>query len=120
MKQSCEYHSSENRKKRYLEKIIQCNEIIHGKICEIKHTNHILFKNVNNTFKATRYHSLIIERKSLPNNFEIIAETNNNIIMGIAHKNHLIYGVQFHPESIGTNDGKQILKNFLEIINYDS
>ena len=93
---------------------------MHGKICEIKHNNHILFKNVKNTFKATRYHSLIIERHSLPNNFEIIAETNNNIIMSIAHKNQSIFGVQFHPESIGTSDGKQILKNFLEIINYES
>ena len=101
-------------------KIIQCEEIMHGKICEIKHNNHILFKNVKNTFKATRYHSLIIERHSLPNNFEIIAETNNNIIMSIAHKNQSIFGVQFHPESIGTSDGKQILKNFLEIINYES
>ena len=101
-------------------KIVQCEEIMHGKICEINHYNHILFKNIKNAFKATRYHSLIIERKSLPYNFEIIAETGNNIIMGIAHKNQLLFGVQFHPESIGTVAGKQILKNFLEIINYES
>ena len=101
-------------------KIIQCEEIMHGKICEIKHNNHILFKNIKNAFKATRYHSLIIERKSLPYNFEIIAETGNNIIMGIAHKNQFLFGVQFHPESIGTYAGKQIFKNFLEIINYES
>ena len=101
-------------------KIIQCEEIMHGKICEIKHNNHILFKNIKNDFKATRYHSLIIERKSHPYNFEIIAETGNNIIMGIAHKNQFLFGVQFHPESIGTYAGKQIFKNFLEIINYES
>ena len=101
-------------------KIIQCEEIVHGKICDIKHNNHILFKNINNSFKATRYHSLIIEKETLPNNLEIIAETTNNIIMGIASKNHILFGVQFHPESIGTSDGKQILKNFLKITNYES
>ena len=79
----------------------------------------VAFKNVNNTFKATRYHSLIVDKKSLPDNFEVIAKTNNNIIMGIAHKNYSLFGVQFHPESIGTSVGKQILKNFLEIINYE-
>ena len=100
-------------------KIIQCEEIMHGKICKIKHNNNMLFKNIKNNFKATRYHSLIVKKNSLPDNFEIIAETSNNIIMGIAHKKHLLFGVQFHPESIGTSDGKQILKNFLEIINYE-
>ena len=66
--------------------IIQCPEIMHGKVCEIKHTNHKLFKGISTSFKATRYHSLIIERNSLNNDFEIIAQTDQNIIMGIAHK----------------------------------
>ena len=67
---------------------------------------------------ATRYHSLKIERKSLNKDFEIIAQTDQYIIMGIAHKKFYTYGVQFHPESIGTEVGKKILNNFLKIINY--
>ena len=98
--------------------IIQCPEIMHGKVCEIKHTNHKLFKDISTSFKATRYHSLIIERNSLNNDFEIIAQTDQNIIMGIAHKKFYTYGVQFHPESIGTKVGKTILNNYLKIINY--
>ena len=98
--------------------IIQCPEIMHGKVCEIKHTNHKLFKGISTSFKATRYHSLIIERNSLNNDFEIIAQTDQNIIMGIAHKKFYTYGVQFHPESIGTKVGKTILENYLKIINY--
>ena len=78
-----------------------------------------MFENINEIFEATRYHSLIIEKKSLPKDLEIIAETKNKIIMGIAHKNKKIFGLQFHPESIGTKNGKKILKNFLKIINYE-
>ena len=100
-------------------KIIQCSEIMHGKIDIIKHNGHEIFKGIENNFKATRYHSLIIERKSLPSELEIIAETNNNIIMGIMHKSKNILGLQFHPESIGTFEGKLILKNFLNLINYE-
>ena len=99
--------------------IIKCNEIMHGKIDNIKHFNHPLFRNIKNNFKATRYHSLIIDRNSLSSNFDVIAENDKKIIMGIAHKKLPIYGLQFHPESIGTNEGKTILKNFLEIINYE-
>ena len=99
--------------------IIKCNEIMHGKIDEIKHFNHPLFRNIKNNFKATRYHSLIIDRNSLSRDFDIIAENDKKIIMGIAHKKLPIYGLQFHPESIGTNEGKTILKNFLEIIKYE-
>ena len=100
-------------------KIIQCKEIMHGKIDNINHSNHPMFDGVKNEFSATRYHSLIIEKKSLPRDFEIIAKTKNKIIMGIAHKNKDIIGLQFHPESIGTINGKKILKNFLKIINYE-
>ena len=75
---------------------------------------------INNSFLATRYHSLIIDKKTLSKDFEIIASTQKNIIMGIAHKKMDIYGLQFHPDSIGTLDGKKILKNFLKIINYES
>ena len=99
-------------------KIIQCPEIMHGKICKINHNNNLLFNDVKTPFDATRYHSLIIERHTLHNDFEIIADTDNNIIMAIAHKEFPIFGVQFHPESIGTEEGKLIMKNFLRIINY--
>ena len=96
--------------------IVECNEIMHGKIDNIYHFGHSIFENVEKKFGATRYHSLIIEKKSLSNDFKIIAQTKNKIIMGIAHKKLPIYGLQFHPESIGTNQGKNILKNFLNLI----
>ena len=100
-------------------KIIQCEEIMHGKIDTIKHYNHRIFNKIENNFEATRYHSLIIENDSLNHEFEIIARTKNNIIMGISHKKKNIFGLQFHPESVGTEKGKIILSNFLEIINYE-
>ena len=100
-------------------KIIKCKEVKHGKIDNIIHNNHILFNGISNDFKATRYHSLIIDNNSMSSDFDIIAKTENNIIMGIAHKKRNIFGLQFHPESIGTKKGKNILKNFLDIINYE-
>ena len=100
-------------------KIIQCEEIMHGKIDTIIHYNHRIFKKIENSFEATRYHSLVIENNSLNHEFDIIAKTKNNIIMGIAHKEKKIFGLQFHPESVGTEKGKLILSNFLEIINYE-
>ena len=103
----------------YGAKIVECKEIMHGKIKNIIHSKHPLFKNINENFNATRYHSLIVEKKTLPSNLNIIAETKNKIIMGIAHKEKNIYGLQFHPESIGTEVGKIILKNFLNLIKYE-
>jgi len=99
-------------------KIIKCEEIKHGKIDLMKHFNHAIFKNIENNFSATRYHSLIIDRNTLSKEFIITAETNNKIIMGIAHSKLPIYGFQFHPESIGTEIGKKLLANFLRLINY--
>ena len=99
-------------------KVIQSKEIMHGKVDDINHNGHKLFKGIKKKFRATRYHSLILEKKTLPKELEIIAETNNKIIMGIAHKKEKIFGVQFHPESIGTKIGKTIFKNFIDIINY--
>ena len=99
-------------------KIIKCDQIMHGKIDSMKHFNHRIFKNIKNNFLATRYHSLIIDRNSLSKDFIITAETNNKIIMGIAHTQLPIYGFQFHPESIGTEIGKNLLSNFLNLIHY--
>ena len=84
----------------------------------MKHFNHAIFNNIENNFSATRYHSLIIDRNTLSKEFIITAETNNKIIMGIAHTKLPIYGFQFHPESIGTKIGKVLLANFLRLINY--
>lgn len=89
---------------------------MHGKISEIFHTNKNLFKGLPSPFKATRYHSLIIERKTCPKDLEITAETKDGIIMGISHKKFKIFGVQFHPESIASEHGHQIIKNFLNEI----
>ena len=97
-------------------RIVQCEEIVHGKIDNIIHNNNILFNGIKKIFKATRYHSLVIEKKSFPKELKIIAKTKKNITMGIAHKNKKIFGVQFHPESIGTEMGKIIFKNFVNIV----
>ena len=98
--------------------IIKCEEIMHGKLDKIIHFNHQLFEGIDSNFLATRYHSLIIDRKTLNKNFSVIAQTKKKIIMGIAHKSLPIYGFQFHPESIGTEVGKVLFKNFLKMINY--
>jgi anthranilate synthase/aminodeoxychorismate synthase-like glutamine amidotransferase len=96
-------------------RIIQAKRLMHGKVSLIYHDNKSIFKGVINPFKATRYHSLVIEENSLPPQFEITARSEDGEIMGIRHKNYILEGVQFHPESILTKEGKKILKNFLEI-----
>ena len=86
---------------------------MHGKTSKIKSKKIGILKNLPNTFEATRYHSLIIDRKSLSDDLEITAETNDGLIMGVQHKKFNIHGVQFHPESIKTKLGIKILKNFI-------
>ena len=95
-------------------KIINAKNIMHGKTSKIKHDNKTIFKDVPPNFEATRYHSLIVERKSLPEELEISSETEDGTIMGIRHKHLPIEGIQFHPESILTIEGKKIIKNWLE------
>jgi len=95
-------------------KIIRAPEPIHGKTAEIFHHNAEIFRTLKAPFEATRYHSLIIEKKSFPDELEITAETKDGLIMGIRHKKYPISGVQFHPESILTTQGKTIIKNWLE------
>lgn len=89
--------------------------IMHGKLSKIIHNGSRLFKKIPKNIYVTRYHSLIIDRKTLNDDFEISAKTVDNIIMGINHKKYHLYGIQFHPESIKTNFGKVIFKNFLKI-----
>lgn len=93
--------------------IIQANEPVHGKVHSIRHTNQGVFKNLPNPLKVTRYHSLVVERKSLPPFLKITAETADGEIMGLRHETDLIEGVQFHPEAILTEMGMEILANFL-------
>ena len=94
-------------------KIIKAKNLMHGKVSKIKHKKKGLLKNIRNNFAATRYHSLVVERKSLPKDLIITAETNNKTVMGLMHKNYEIYGFQFHPESISTKIGLQLIKNFI-------
>ena len=94
-------------------KIIQAKKLMHGKTSKINSKKIGILKNLPNTFEATRYHSLIIDKKSLSNDLEITAETNDGLIMGVQHKKYNIHGVQFHPESIKTKLGIKILKNFI-------
>ena len=96
-------------------RIVQANEIMHGKISNITHDERGIFRNIPNPFKAVRYHSLIIDEKSLSDEFEISARSESGIIQGIRHKKLSLEGVQFHPESIETEHGKEILSNFLKI-----
>ena len=89
--------------------------MMHGKTSLIKHSGKDLFEGMPNPFAATRYHSLVIQRDTLPDCLEITAETEEGEIMGVKHKELPIWGVQFHPESILTQSGRQILKNFLKL-----
>jgi anthranilate synthase/aminodeoxychorismate synthase-like glutamine amidotransferase len=96
-------------------KILRADRLMHGKTSEIYHDNKTIFKNLPNPFVATRYHSLIVEQKSLPKELQISAWTEEHEIMGIRHRKHKVEGVQFHPESILTGEGKRLLKNFLKL-----
>ena len=94
--------------------IIKAGKLMHGKTSKVRHDGKTLFKNLPNPFTATRYHSLVLNRKTLPDCFEITAESEDNEIMGIRHKDLSVEGVQFHPESILTPNGKDLLMNFIE------
>ena len=94
-------------------KIVNAKNLMHGKTSKIRHSKKGLFKNVQNNFEATRYHSLVVDRKKFPKNLLITAETKNKTIMGIMHKEYDIHGFQFHPESISTKVGMKLIKNFI-------
>ncbi len=95
--------------------IVRARELMHGKTSMIHHDMETIFRGLPNPFEATRYHSLVIERETLPECLEISAWTEDGTIMGVRHKDFILEGVQFHPESILTKAGKDLLKNFLEL-----
>jgi anthranilate synthase/aminodeoxychorismate synthase-like glutamine amidotransferase len=95
--------------------IVKAARLMHGKISQIHHNGKNIFLGLPNPFGATRYHSLIVERENFPGRLEITAWTKEGEIMGLKHKNFPVFGVQFHPESILTNEGKHLLRNFLDI-----
>lgn len=96
-------------------KVVRAPVPVHGKTSAIRHGGKGLFTGLPDGFEAARYHSLIVERESLPAELEITAQSEDGLIMGLQHRTQPVHGVQFHPESIGTSVGKQLLKNFLEL-----
>jgi len=99
----------------YGAEIVRAGRLLHGKTSPIRHDEKGIYKDIPNPFEATRYHSLLIEKGTLPDEFEVSAWTDEGEIMGIRHKEHLMEGVQYHPESILTKHGKDILRNFIEL-----
>ena len=99
----------------YGAKVVRAPVPVHGKLSEIKHSGASVFRGINAAFKATRYHSLVVERETMPRDLEVTAETNDGLVMGLAHKRLPVHGVQFHPESIASDHGHLLLRNFLDI-----
>jgi len=95
--------------------IVRADRIMHGKVSQIRHNGHAMFDGVDSPFTATRYHSLIIRRETCPDCLEITADTDAGEIMAVRHREHAVWGLQFHPESILTGPGKRLLANFLAL-----
>lgn len=96
--------------------VTHAEELMHGKTSQLKHTEHPIFRNVANPFTATRYHSLAAVRSTIPPELEIICETDGGVVMGLAHRSKPLWGVQYHPESVLTQDGYLMLGNWLESV----
>jgi anthranilate synthase component 2 len=96
-------------------KVVRAPEPVHGKLSEIHHQGSGIFRGINGPFKATRYHSLVVERNTMPRELTVTAETDGGLVMGLAHTRLATHGVQFHPESIASDHGHLMLKNFLDI-----
>ncbi len=96
-------------------RIVRAREVMHGKVSAIRHDGSGIFEGLPSPFSATRYHSLTVERESLPAALRITAETADGLIMGLAHRHHPVYGVQFHPESIASEHGHRLLGNFIAL-----
>ena len=95
--------------------IVRAPQPMHGKLSRIHHTGKSVFRGLNNDFEATRYHSLTIAPESMPASLEVTATSDDGVIQGIMHKTHPVHGVQFHPESIASENGHKLLRNFLEL-----
>jgi anthranilate synthase component 2 len=95
--------------------VVRAPAPVHGKLSEIRHTGAGVFRGINGPFRATRYHSLVVDRPSIPEELIVTAETDDRLVMGLAHKKFPIHGVQFHPESIASEHGHLLLKNFLDL-----
>jgi len=100
-------------------RIVRAPTLMHGKLSKVHHTGQGVFDGIAQDFSATRYHSLIIDRASLPAELEITATTSDGVIMGVRHKRYPVHGVQFHPESIASEHGHQLLANFLDLARVD-
>ncbi|HEY6230551.1 MAG TPA: aminodeoxychorismate/anthranilate synthase component II [Pyrinomonadaceae bacterium] len=96
-------------------RVVRASRVVHGKSSEVRHDGDTIFSGLASPFSAGRYHSLIVERETLPACLEVSAETEEGVIMGLRHREHKVEGVQFHPESILTPEGKQLLNNFLRL-----
>jgi len=96
--------------------VVRCHEILHGKLSSITHTGTGLFQGLPQGFSVTRYHSLVVRPESLPDCLEVTARSQSGVIMGLAHKTRPVHGVQFHPESIASEHGHALLRNFLDLI----
>src|SRR5213076_1464681 len=96
-------------------KIVRAPVPVHGKLSEIKHRGSGVFRGINAPFQATRYHSLVVDRTSMPDELALTAESDDHLVMGVSHARLPVHGVQFHPESIASEHGHLILKNFLEL-----
>jgi len=96
-------------------RVVRAPEPMHGKLSTVHHTGKSVFRGLNNDFKATRYHSLTIAPESVPAELEVTARSDDGVIMGVMHKTHPVHGVQFHPESIASEQGHALLQNFLNI-----
>ncbi len=97
-------------------RIVRAPEPMHGKLSKIHHGGRSVFRGLNNDFNATRYHSLTIAPESMPASLEVTARSDDGVIQGVMHRSHPVHGVQFHPESIATENGHALLKNFLDIV----
>ena len=96
-------------------KIVRAPVPVHGKLSDIRHRGGSVFRGINAPFKATRYHSLVVERETIPRDLTLTAETEDGLVMGLAHRELPVHGVQFHPESIASEQGHLLLKNFLDL-----
>ncbi len=95
--------------------VVRAPSPVHGKLSDVRHANQGVFRGINGPFKATRYHSLVIDRATMPRHLAVTAETDDGLVMGVSHTERPVHGVQFHPESIASEHGHLILENFLDL-----